>query len=324
MSAAYAHHGERRFGLLLRQWRVIALVLFLLALFGLCAFGAATVVPSSRVLGTWPLSGMLLALAAALYLSSHLLRALRLTMLAGNHELSLRRLTLVHYFTSGVSLLLPFKLGEVYRVIELRTVIGDLRRSMVTVWIERGFDVGALLGLTILALSSNGVAAGAFVPLAAVSAVFLALTVVALIVLPENLQSLSLFILRRYRSERAVMAMRAVHAVLLFLKEGRRIMTGKFMVIGTTTVVIWTLELASLATVLVAFDAGVGGILEGFLGYISATSVQSYRLLALVPPLLVYGVVVRMSLLMAGVAAGLTYAPARLARDRHIHSPSVR
>ncbi|WP_227459037.1 hypothetical protein [Cupriavidus pauculus] len=160
MSGAYAHHGERRFGLLLRQWRTLALVLFLLALFGLCAYGAASVVSSWRILGAWPVSGMLVALSTVLYLSSHLLRALRLTMLAGNHEISLRRLTLVHYFASGVSLLLPFKLGEVYRVVELRTVIGDLRRSMVTVWIERGFDVGVLLALTTLALSGNGVGGG--------------------------------------------------------------------------------------------------------------------------------------------------------------------
>lgn len=266
--------------------------------------------------------GVWLALAALVYLLSHLFRALRLAMLVGSHQVSLRRLTQVHFFTAGVSLLLPFKLGEVYRVVELRTVIGSTPRALLTVWIERAFDAGILLLMIVCArLLTGGDSELGYVPLVVVSAAFLVLTLLGLLVLPENLQALSLFILRRYRSERAVAAMRAIRFMLDYVRHGQQVVAGKYAAVCAISALVWLLELLAFGFVLNAGGLDWIALLHGFLGYVSEVSLGhgfdavwaavdgNWPLLTAIS---VYGVLVRGALLVVALLAGLIYTPRRL------------
>ncbi|WKZ85932.1 flippase-like domain-containing protein [Ralstonia pickettii] len=324
--------GAGRSGSPRSAWQTAGTALFLLVLIGACVALGTISGSFFRIFARLGESGgWLLTLAILAYLFSHLLRALRLAMLAGSHEVSLRRLTLVHFFTAGVSLLLPFKLGEAYRVLELRTVIGSMQRSLLTVWIERGFDVGALVLLMVCAVAWSGTGAVAMLPLAGVSAAFIVLTGVAFVVLPENLQALSLFIIRRYRTERAVVVLRVVHTMLTFLRHGQRIIRGKYAVVSTISALIWLLELASFGLVLNAAGSVWASALDGFLRYVSATSVgyvafseQSFTFVestlengvwTMASQLITYGIVMRTSLLAVACLAGLIYAPGRLSEE---------
>lgn len=168
-------------------------------------------------------------------------------------------------------------------------------------------------------------------PLAGVSAAFIVLTGVAFVVLPENLQALSLFIIRRYRTERAVVVLRVVHTMLTFLRHGQRIIRGKYAVVSTISALIWLLELASFGLVLNAAGSVWASALDGFLRYVSATSVgyvafseQSFTFVestlengvwTMASQLITYGIVMRTSLLAVACLAGLIYAPGRLSEE---------
>lgn len=89
----------------------------------------------SGALSRLPLGRVLLGIG--LYSLAHLLRVARMAMILGNSSLSLRRITQVQLFTAGVSLALPFKIGELFRVCELNHLVRDLGRSVLALWIVR-------------------------------------------------------------------------------------------------------------------------------------------------------------------------------------------
>ncbi|MGY8523764.1 lysylphosphatidylglycerol synthase domain-containing protein [Paracidovorax citrulli] len=298
-------------------------VLFVLAMLALLVHAAMSLPYFTQVLSRLSDGGALAAVGILAYLGAHMLRALRLAIIAGGHEISLRRLTSVHFATAGVSLLLPFKLGEVYRIFELSQVAGGLRRAVQTVWMERAFDVAALVVMMLVVAVAPMGAAAVFAPLSAAAALFIVLTVITFVVLPGNLRTLSLFVIRRYRSERAVTALRALDGALRFVESGRQLLRNKQGVVGAVSAFIWALEVASFGLVVAAIGPAAEPLLESFLAYVSTASFGAAQwypvygtgaesLLAFPVKVFVYGVLTRLPLFICALVLGVMYAPARL------------
>jgi len=298
-------------------------VLFALAMLALVAHTAMSLPYFMRVLARLSDGGALAAVGILGYLGAHILRALRLAIIAGGHEISLRRLTLVHFVTAGVSLLLPFKLGELYRVFELRQVIGSLRRAVQTVWLERAFDVAALVVMMLIVAFAPAGAAAVFAPLSAAAALFIVLTLTIFVVLPANLRAVSLFVIRRYRSERAVTVLRLLDGALRFVESGRQLVRHKQGAVGAVSAFIWALEVASFGVIVAAIGPTAEPLLTSFLAYVSTASFGAAEwypvygngadsLLAFPVMVFVYGVLTRLPLFACALLLGAMYAPARM------------
>ena len=91
-----------------------------------------------------------LFIAVTLYLLSHTVRVLRLVILNPLANYSIRNLWREQYKANGVNILLPFKLGEAYRLIYFRSFFGSYFNSFVTLICERFLDL--LIIFTILVL----------------------------------------------------------------------------------------------------------------------------------------------------------------------------
>jgi uncharacterized membrane protein YbhN (UPF0104 family) len=82
-----------------------------------------------------------LSIAISLYLISHSVRVLRLVLLSPKKNSNLLGLLKEQYKANGVSILLPFKLGESYRLIYFRTFFGSYSNSFSVLLSERLLDL---------------------------------------------------------------------------------------------------------------------------------------------------------------------------------------
>ena len=91
-------------------------------------------------------------IAVGLYLLSHTVRALRLVLLSPVMKINIRSLWKEQFKANGVNLLLPFKLGEAYRLIYFNKFFGSYSNSFAVLVVERFLDLLTIFLLLSLAL----------------------------------------------------------------------------------------------------------------------------------------------------------------------------
>lgn len=186
-----------------------------------------------------------LALAVLLYFAGHAFRFARLSVLVGAGQL--RRFLSLYLYVAACSSIIPFKLGELTRINELAVWTGSFWRGLLVVWVERTFDVVALaLILAYLALQPLAGFPSIW-PLLALVALFAFLSVLVFFMLPEQLVSLNLHVIRSYKGVKAVRILTILDRCSDLLQQFRPLISGKMVTLGVFTVLIWCLELTALA-----------------------------------------------------------------------------
>ena len=185
--------------------------------------------------------------AAALYVLAHLLRALRLTVMIHDERVGLRDTFSAHFVAAGASLLIPFKLGEVFRVAEVARLLRSPLRAALLVWSERVLDLVAITGAMLLALIFrpdlfSSAAMGVFLTGAVIISTFL-----AFYVLPENLEGVKMFFIRRYTAPWSLRAVQGTDALQRLLLHAPDALRHRPTTLITLTLVVWTLEITALA-----------------------------------------------------------------------------
>ncbi|MBY4949069.1 hypothetical protein K6V92_20925 [Cupriavidus respiraculi] len=190
--------------------------------------------------------------ALGLYFLSHVLRFGRLSVLVGAGRL--RRFLSLYVFVAACSSVIPFKLGELSRINELAWWTGSYWRGLLVVWVERTFDVIALAMIVLfLALQPLG-AFPAIWPLLFLMAMFAAVSVLVFFILPEQLVSLNLHVMRNYSGMKAVRILAILDRGSELLLQFRPMISGKLVTVAVLTILIWGLELSAVALL---FDDGV-------------------------------------------------------------------
>jgi len=160
-------------------------------------------------------------------------------------------------------MLLPWKLSEVVRVSELAATLKSLPRAIAIVWIERAFDIASAVALFALAGEFAG-KAHALAPLAALWFIFVAASLFLFWVMPENVQRLKLFVLKRYSSALAVRLLKALNAVQAISSAGQEAVRRHAGTVAALTLTVWIFELLAFALATGALDitSAAGGLLN--------------------------------------------------------------
>jgi hypothetical protein len=247
------------------------------------------------------------------------LRILRLALLIGGWRVGFRTIVSLHLMMAAVSLAVPLKLGEVYRVIELTNVVASFSRAVVIVWWERAFDVSVILLILLLALArSSGAVPPEFGAVAALAIGFIALTALTFFVVPDNLRRLSVLIIRRYSSRRTVPVLRLIDLLRRAILEAPRMVSGKVASLVTLTALIWICEISCFA---IAFPSiTLGTALDSLVNFLSAVTRGETLLgalgngdaLALGSSTLAYLAITQIPLVFLGLAAAFHYAAWRM------------
>jgi hypothetical protein len=306
---------------------ILAALLYPAGLAVLC-WAVATMFGTYARLATLASTNAVLAVAlpVSLYVSSHLVRVMRLAILAGDPTVSLRHIGLVHLMTAAVGVIMPFKLGEAWRVIELGRLLRSMGHALMIVWMERAFDFAVIACIVLMAYAAEPSVLAAIRPLVLAATIFVIVTACVFTIFPGGLRTLSLFVLRRYDGTGAVRTLRFLQWLREGIDMGPRIVAGKLAPLLVLTLAIWGLELATYWTVLSEPEtiARVAGRLATFLSSESLSGVLFHA--DGVSDL--YSAIVVATLLAMGVAAGLAWLPSRsglrrspsATRDeRHLH-----
>ena len=183
-----------------------------------------------------------------LYLASHVLRAIRLAVIGVSiHKTSFRTLALLNLSIAPWSMIAPFKLDELIRVNELRTVNGSLTRALMTLIIDRSMDGPMFLAFAVLlaAHGMNGIAlfAGFFgLAMVAVTIGFFAAS--------QILQFVQRYVFLYHYTPRAVHLLRIIHQLRLLAGQGRKTIASTAPILLLCTLAIWFLEIAAVGILL--------------------------------------------------------------------------
>jgi hypothetical protein len=259
-----------------------------------------------------PLGWSALILAMLLYQGAHFFRAVRLALLVGGPDVSLRGILSVHYQSAALGLVLPFKLGDLVRVALLRGLAGmtgGWTRALLTVWGERVTDAVVIGFFLVLLLLGDAAAIGDFGYLLLLYVFFVAGTLFVFLVVPENLKNLSFFVMRRYNGGLALGVLGGCQWASGFLSQSHGLFRRRVVTLLVLTGVVWGLEVASVGVVvhgMIPLDGSDPAVLKSLMDYLGLGSlVQMPAGLGLAAPGMVAIVLTRVPLLAVGLIASL-------------------
>lgn len=239
--------------------------------------------------------GWLLA-AVLFYGLGHLLRALRLTVIAVPIlKLPARLLFSLHFYTAPVSLALPFKLGELYRFQQLGGSGHDWARALLVVVLERALDAVVLSGVCLLLLMLGLRFQAELVIVAIVLAAAIIIAVLILVAAGPALAAMQGYIFHRHFSLRARMSLIVIDSIRRAIAVATHCLRGSFLILILLSLGVWACEWGTLASLTSHFnDQGLSVLIDeitmGLTGdhdrSLSQTPVYRYCLTAIIVMLL--------------------------------------
>ncbi|MBJ7472248.1 MAG: flippase-like domain-containing protein [Solirubrobacteraceae bacterium] len=212
--------------------------------------------------------------AAAAYLASHMVRAIRLAYLASSPASPLRRAVAVHWYCSGISVLLPFKLGELVRIERVSRLRADVRDGIAIVWLERVLDAAAIAAaIGLVALS--GLPVAGLEPVLVVTATFVVVTVLVATVLPRNIRELMLHLVRRDYGAGSLNALRVLRGALDTIDRVPKLIDRRVPSLLVMTATIWLLEFLALGLALNSLSSGFSELAGSLLRSLTGVALEA-------------------------------------------------
>ena len=245
------------------QWRtrilLVALPLTAIVL-SLPFYRLFDAVPAVR--GAW----VAMLAAAALYGFSHVLRALRLALLAAPAlGMNIRTIVLLHFHTAPVSFIVPFKLGELYRWQQLAWLSGDPIGSLVILLLERTLDAVVLLTVLAGLIAIDGRLPPHTELLSGLLTFATMLGLFAVFVAPSGLEAMQVYILRRHSAPRARRVLRVIDSTRTMASGANERLRGNVLLLLFLSVAIWALESGMLFVLAERMNRETGGFLTSLL-----------------------------------------------------------
>jgi hypothetical protein len=187
------------------------------------------------------------ALALFAYLGSHLFRIARLSALAADDSRAVYFVSPAHLLSAPLGFFLPYKLGEIFRIIILVTAFERPKKGLFVWLLERVGDVLVLVAVTALLLligSSHSFNAGALILSFAGIGIMLLLSFWAIFDLSSFL--IEVLVLRS-RSKVGFFLLRQLaefrYAALIFARS----MNGRLLTLFVTSMFIWIFEICAFS-----------------------------------------------------------------------------
>tara|TARA_R110001606_G_scaffold144358_2_gene283745 strand:- start:920 stop:1765 length:846 start_codon:yes stop_codon:yes gene_type:complete len=180
------------------------------------------------------------------YIISHCIRTLRLYIISGDVNASLKALFVEQFKTNGVNLIMPFKLGEAYRFLRFKKVFNSGFTSLNTIIIERFFDFFILASLFSLGLFLYPNEILEIQNTLVSIMLVLVLILVVLLAMQDAVLMLHKRLLYRFQSRYSFKLLKFSYEFLRNSKEAKNILRTKSLSILSFSILIWSFELLSL------------------------------------------------------------------------------
>lgn len=222
---------------------------------GLCAgLAVGAIVLLLPLLGDLPVIAALLA--GLIYLGSHVLRALRLSLLSMDMlGISGRTAALMHFVTAPLALILPFKTGELLRLHQLWRLSGTVIYALIVLLIDRMYDSLFLVPVLLVLLAQGGA------PPALTLLTLLAATLPLMIVVvgPKLLTEIQRYVLVNHNNPRTLGVLRQIDALRILVARAADVARRRAPELSLLSFLIW---LSEFLVCLILVNAFAGRALE--------------------------------------------------------------
>ncbi len=224
-------------------YNILSVVIGIVFLFGIFKYSAdykqVDLLHEITAIGWWKIS-----LSAFLYLLSHLLRSFRIAILLNMSNLSLKAIIEKQFYTNGVNLIIPFRLGEIYRMYSFNEIVDNYQTSVITILTERALDFFILfIGLISTIFITQVDLASLNTPLV-IAFIFILSALFIYYVLPENIRSFNLYVAKRYNTRNTIRVLAFTGKFYEIIFELKNIIKQKVTTLLVLTAIIWLFEIA--------------------------------------------------------------------------------
>lgn len=198
----------------------------------------------------------------ALFVLAHLVRLFRLYVLLIERKEKIGTLAEIYLRSTLASNILPFKTGDLYRVIVYGRMLNDLLKGLVLIWVDRFFDTLVLAAIVLFLLRGS-----LQFQVSIVTLVFIALSVLAFISFQSTYLYFNKLFLTLSKTKKGVYYLR----VLASLKElhtfAVKLVSSRFVILILLSALVWMVEFTMLS--LLSALVHIPFSFSGFLSYLN-------------------------------------------------------
>lgn len=176
----------------------------------------------------------------------HVIKAARLYLALYGSDITFRACLKIYCRVLPASVVIPFKLGEFFRMYCYGQYIENILKGMVIILLDRFMDTAALLTAIILVLAFNG---GHMTFFAYMLMVFLMYTLLLYFVFPGVLGFWKGCLLRAKASKSNLSVLRILETLNTVYQEIAGVAKGRGIILYFMSLAAWALEIGSLVTV---------------------------------------------------------------------------
>ena len=174
----------------------------------------------------------------------HIIKLFRLYLIIMDKKVSFERFVPAYLRTTLVNLIVPFKLGEIYRVCEFARMTKSFEAGFFGVLIDRFFDTLAIVILLLpyqICISGNVTAPVVLLTLFIIAIVF------TYMIFPSSYSFLNSYIIRTKSSKRSMSALKGLEILHEWYENVKELVIGRYGLLIMSSVAAWVVELMVLA-----------------------------------------------------------------------------
>lgn len=173
----------------------------------------------------------------------HVLKAGRLYLALYGTRRKLRTYLKKYCIVTPVTIILPFKIGELFRMHYYGSQIGNVLKGIVIIFLDRFMDTLALVTTILFVRVFNG---GNLTPFIYLLLIFLVLIVVAYLVFPEFYTFWKDYLLKAKASKNKLVILGMLDILGKVYKEIENVVKGCGIILYLMSVTAWSVEIGSL------------------------------------------------------------------------------
>lgn len=185
----------------------------------------------------------------------HAIKMMRLYLVLMEQQIAFKRFVSAYLRTTLVNLIIPYKIGEVYRVGVFSRITGSVNIGFFSILIDRFFDTLALIIILLpyQVISGSGVSAAILLLTA-----FLMVVIFAYITFPSSYKYLNRYIIVNKTSKRSMSVLRALEKVDEWYKYVKGLVSGRYGLMLLFSLAAWLFEMIVLYGVAQLFNMRFG------------------------------------------------------------------
>ena len=177
------------------------------------------------------------------FICVHLIKLMRMYLIVMDQKVSFDRYVPAYLRTTLVNLIIPYKLGEIFRIGVFYRISGGFRTGFFSVLIDRFFDTLALVAILLpYQLLTTGTATMPTILLTA----FVVIVLIAYRVFSPSYVFLNRYIITSRQSKRSLMALAALETVNGWYEYVQGLVTGRYGILFLFSLAAWMLEMGVL------------------------------------------------------------------------------